>query len=151
MRARFAYNGAPYQSRKRNLVRRLVTVMCFAAIGIAAPAGAWAVNVSSNDGNGTQNPTHWYSNGADLSGILRSTHGNPVYYSGKVDISLASDQTIGRYTSNTSSTSYVSRGGTVSYFPIIWPSEFQGVEARVCRDQSFVPDPCGSWSNRMEP
>lgn len=128
--------------------RRVLTVGCLIAVGLAAPAGALAVNVSSDDGNGYQNPSTWYANGATLSGALRSTSGDSVYYSGRVNISLSSDVTVGRYTSNTSSTSYVSRGGDVTavFTP---PSSLQGVRARVCRDVSFAPDPCGSWSSQM--
>ena len=132
----------------RQGARRMLTVGCLVAIGLAAPVGALAVNVSSGDGNGTQSPTTWYANGAALSGQLRSTSGNAVYYSGKVNISLSSDVTVGRYTSNTTSTSYVTRGGTVSavFTP---PSSLQGVQARVCRDISALPDSCGSWSSQM--
>lgn len=92
----------------------MVTVGCLVAVDLAEPVGALAVNVSSHDGSGTQSPATWYSNGAKLDGTLKSTSGNPVYYSGKVNISISSDVTVGRYTSNTTSSSSVTRGGTVS-------------------------------------
>lgn len=43
------------------------------------PSAAWAVNVSANDGNGEQHRVKSYSNGADVSGSLRSTSGKRVY------------------------------------------------------------------------
>jgi len=132
-------------------MRRVLTGFCLIVIALAVPTSAFAVNVSSNNGNGTQSASRWYSNGADLTGQLRSTSGNAVYYSGLVAISNATDPEVGRYSTNTSSTSYVTRGGTVSYFPIIWPSSFQGVKARVCRDINALPDTCGSWSSTIAP
>ena len=84
---------------------------------VLMPAAAFAVNVSANDGNGEQHRTRSYSNGADVSGNLRSTSGKPVYYSGRVALSNCSDPSTGRYASNTTSTSYVTRGGTISYWP----------------------------------
>lgn len=111
---------------------------------LAAPTAAYAVNVSSNDGSGTQSVDAWYPNGAMLKGSLRSTHGNPVYFSGQVVYDWEPDFIVGRYTSNTSSTSAVSRGGPVTYV-----NGADGAKARVCRDRANYPDPCGSWSSTM--
>lgn len=132
-------------------MHRSISVICLVVVAVASPTGALAVNVSSSDGSGTQVASSFFGNGANLTGTLRSTSGNPVYYSGRVDISLAPDQTVGRYTTNTTSTTAVTRGGSVSFFPIFPPNQFQGVRARVCRDISFLPDPCGSWSTRIAP
>lgn len=132
-------------------MRKLIVVLCFALAVVAAPTAAFGVSVSSSDGTGNQEPQQFFGNGADLLGSLRSFNGDPVYYSGRVDISLATDQTVGRYTTNTTSTVPTARGGTVSFFPIFPPNEFQGVRARICKDVSLLPDPCGSWSTRMAP
>jgi hypothetical protein len=111
-----------------------------------APAAAYAVNVSSSDGNGVQYRTQSYGNGAAVSGNLRSTAGKPVYYSGKVVINNCGDNEIGRYTTNTKSTSYVIRSGTIAGTIGLWPCSFDGVESRVCRDINNLPDSCGAWS-----
>ena len=128
-----------------------MSVLALSTLALAAPAAALAVSVSSSDGSGTQNVSTWYSNGATLSGNLKSTSGSPVYYSGQVAINNCEDSTYGRYTSNTTSTSLVSRGGTISALIGTWPCSFEGVKARVCKDVNNLPDPCGSWSATMRP
>ena len=111
------------------------------------PAAAYAVNVSSNDGSGEQHRTASYSNGAAVTGSLKSTSGKAVYYSGKVALSSCQDPDTGRYSSNVTSTSAVTRGGTISYGPILPPCGFQGVKSKVCRDITAAPDTCGSDSS----
>jgi hypothetical protein len=132
-------------------LRTLISFACLTAIAIAAPTAAMAVNVSSNDGFGVQSPSRWYSNGAILSGDLRSTAGSPVYYSGLVVINNCGDHDDGRYTNNVTSRSATSASGTVTGTIGFWPCSFDGVKARVCRDINNLPDSCGSWSAIMRP
>ncbi|MFY1649543.1 hypothetical protein ACN27J_01425 [Solwaraspora sp. WMMB762] len=143
-----------YSRRKAGnmrLTRKIISVLSLTAIALFAPATALAVNVSSNDGSGVQNVSTWYSDGATLTGNLRSTSGNAVYYSGQVAINNCGDSTYGRYTSNTTSTTAVTRGGTISASIGLWPCSFEGVKARVCRDINNLPDTCGSWSTTIRP
>jgi hypothetical protein len=130
---------------KTRMASRGLTLGVLLAI---APASAFAVSVSSDDGNGTQYRTESYSNGAKVSGNLRSTAGKPVYYSGKVVINNCGDSVVGRYTTNTTSKSYVTRGGTIASSIGLWPCSFDGVESRICRDINNLPDTCGSWSTK---
>lgn len=119
-----------------------------AALALAfalAPTAAFAVNVSSNDGSGQQGVAEWYVNGARLTGTLKSTHGNPVYFAGHVIYDWAPDKTVGRYTTNTSSTSGASRGGIVAD-----RNGADGVRVRICRDRNNLPDPCGDYSSDMK-
>lgn len=125
--------------------RTIVRGMALAMVLTIAPATAYAVNVSSSDGNGTQVRDVTYSNGANVSGKLRSTSGDPVYYSGKV-ANNCSDDEVGRYSPNTTSTSYVNRGGDIVGTIGLWPCSFDGVESRVCRVINNWPDSCGDWS-----
>lgn len=129
--------------------RASTSVVRTIALGVALglmPASAYAVNVSSGSGSGTQSRVVTYSNGAKVDGELRSTQGNRVYYQGRVDLGGCNDVTVGRYSSNTTSTSDVDRGGTIS--TIRYLCSFQGVRSKICRDISGAPDLCGSWSNR---
>lgn len=114
---------------------------------MAMPAAAYAVNVSANDGSGTQYRTVSYSNGAKVSGTLRSTSGKKVGYNGKVAVSLCSDIDVGRYSINTTSTTAVTAGGTISTL-IYPPCGFQGVKSAVCTVRTLFPDACGSDSAR---
>jgi putative hemolysin len=123
--------------------KTIKTVLAGLALA-AAPVTAYAVNVSSNDGSGSQGVTSWYNNGASLSGSLRSTHGNPVYFSGVVVYDWQTDFRVGRYTSNTSTTYSVTRGGILSYV-----NGADGVKVQICRDRNNYPDPCGSYSSTM--
>ncbi len=52
---------------------RIIRTLLFAAALAIAPSASYAVNVSANDGNGTQYRTVSYGNGADVSGNLRAT------------------------------------------------------------------------------
>lgn len=120
-----------------------------AALGAALailPAAAFAVNVSANDGNGEQHRTYTYSNGAKVSGDLKSTSGKTVYYSGKVALGGCSDPDKGRYSSNTSSRTAVTRGGTITETNI-GTCTFQGVKSRVCTVINNLPDACGPDSS----
>ena len=111
------------------------------------PASAYAVSVSSGSGSGTQYRDRSYNNGARVTGYLKSTQGNAVYYQGRVDLGGCNDDTIGRYSSNTTSLTSVTRGGTIST-ALGLTCSFQGVRSKICRDISGAPDLCGSWSLR---
>jgi hypothetical protein len=114
-------------------------------IGLALiPVAAFAVGVYSNDGDGRQDRTKSYSNGADVSGTLSAASGKTVYYAGRVALSGCSDPSVGRYSSNTSSTQYVTRGGNIT--TSIGTCGFQGVKSRVCTALTALPDPCGADS-----
>jgi hypothetical protein len=126
---------------KAKLVKSTVVALALAAM----PTAAYAVSVSSNDGSGTQYRTVSYSNGAKVSGTLRSTSGKKVGYNGKVAVSLCSDIDVGRYSETTTSVTAVTRGGTISAL-ILPPCGFQGVESRVCTVRTLFPDACGSDS-----
>lgn len=93
-----------------------------------------------------------YNNGAAVSGTLAANRSSMyVYYSGQVDWSQwwCSDSTVGRYSSNTNSTTAVTRGGTISALPgITCGGSDTRVRSKVCRDTSYAPDPCGSWSSK---
>ena len=111
-----------------------------------APAAAYAVNVSANDGNGEQVREVSYNNGAAVKGWLRSTSGDRVYYSGKVALGTwCPDVDTGRYSANTRSSSYVPRGGTISTI-LSLHCGVQGVKSRVCTVKDNRPDVCGSDS-----
>jgi len=129
------------------MIRRVAKIAAVATLMTMLPAAAFAVKVSSNDGSGTQSKVESYANGADVTGTLRSTSAKGVYYSGKVALSSCEDKSTGRYTSNTTSTSAVTRGGTITTgLPIGWPCGYQGVKSKVCRDITALPDACGSDS-----
>lgn len=129
-------------------MNRSLRVVAFSVALLLTPASAYAVSVSSDDGSGTQSRTKSYANGATVSGQLKSTHGSPVYYSGKVNIARCSDSEGKRYTTSTTSKVGVTRGGTISAFIGVYPCKFAGVNSRVCKYKKYVPDPCGAWSNR---
>lgn len=126
---------------------KLRTVTASLAVVIAAglPASAYAVNVSSDDGSGTFGVTSWITNGANVSGSLKSTYGSPVYQSGKVVFNFATDDVRGRWSSNTSSTSSVTKSGSITSSR----SGRDGVSSRICRDRNLSPDPCGGWSTNI--
>jgi hypothetical protein len=123
-------------------------ILGLSVVWMLMPASAYAVSVSSDSGSGEQYRVKTYNNGAGVSGTLRSTRGDNVYYAGTVDLSNCSDPGIGRYSSSTTSRSYVTRGGTIAYFPLTFPCGFQGVRSRVCREIVVLPDSCGSLSSR---
>lgn len=109
------------------------------------PGAALAVNVSANDGSGEQHRVTSYSNGAAVTGTLKSTSGKKVGYNGKVALNNCSDADTGRYSSNTTSTSGITAGGTITTFP--GGCGVQGVKSRVCTVRTGLPDACGSDSS----
>jgi hypothetical protein len=117
------------------------------------PTAAYAVNVSSNDGSGTQSVTGWSGDTWAASDTLKSSAGNAVYFSGNRVYDSAPDYVCnanneGRYTTNTASTSGVSKGGSCGAFGL-FPGNVDGAQFRVCRDIQIVSDPCGSWSTTV--
>ena len=113
---------------------------------VALPSAAYAVNVSSNDGSGTQSRTGSLSNGgATVTGSLRSTTGNTVYYAGRIQLPCGADDNTGRYSSNTSSTSLVTRGGSIQG-TFLHSCAADGVKSRICKVNNNLPDGCGSDS-----
>lgn len=114
-----------------------------AAVAIALlPAAAWAVNVSSNEGYGHQTASRRVD-GFYGAGLLTSTHGNPVYYFGRVVYDNNTDEDCGRYTADTV-TGPVERFGTCSG-PLRFDTE-DGAKMKICRNINNLPDSCGSWS-----
>jgi hypothetical protein len=111
------------------------------------PTAAFAVVVSSGDGSGTQYRAASYSNGAYADGYLRSSAGNPVYYSGKLDLNNCTDPSTGRYTGDVRTTSGIAAGGAIR--GDTRTCGLQGVKARVCRNVNNLPDPCGPDSLRF--
>lgn len=129
------------------MMKRGFSIAAVAASLVVAPAFAMAVSVSSNDGNGSQYRVGSLANGADVSGNLRSTAGRPVYYQGKVNYSFpCGDDSIGRYTDNTTSTAYVTRGGRISG-QYGFGCDAPRVNSRVARAITAAPDPVGSYSS----
>lgn len=126
-------------------MKKLLAVLAAVSAALSAPSVAYAVSVSSNDGSGTQSVSVWLRCGADMVGKLRSTHGDPVYYNGDEVIDNAIDIGVGRYTTDTTSTSYVSKGGTIGSNNCT-ANPIDGIHVKVCRNKSFFPDPCGSWA-----
>lgn len=119
------------------------------AVGLAlVPGTAYATNVSSNDGSGDQHLTAEYSNGWRATGTLRSTRGDPVYYSGKIVFNFSTDEYCGRYTGDVKQKYAVAAGGTCTVSPGI-PSA-DAAEYRVCKNVNNLPDPCGAWSARED-
>ncbi len=130
--------------------KRIARVAILTMWCLALPAAAYAVNVSSSDGSGTQSRTTTYNNGAVVSGNLKSTAEYPVYYQGRVDWPqwYCSDSTVGRYSTDTTSTSAVTRGGIIAATPGAGCSS-AGVLSKVCRNKpNLTPDSCGSWSTK---
>lgn len=117
---------------------------------VSAPIAAYAVNVSSNDGTGNQYVVSWMDHGANMTGNLKSIQGNKVYYAGTVVYDNWPDDNKGRYTSDTTSLTLVTRGGALGD----WSGSFgdpyiDGVHVKICRNRPFVPDGCGSDSNTI--
>jgi hypothetical protein len=128
------------------------------AVGLAAlPTTAAAVSVSANDGSGSQSFVSYRTvqgpngttikSGANVTGTLKSTAGKTVYYSGKVAWGNGCfDPDTGRYSSNTSSLTAVTRGGAIDKAPLNG-CPYQGVKSRVCTVRNNFPDACGSDSS----
>lgn len=131
-------------------MRNLKVLVAALALALSVPATALAVNVSSNDGLGTQHRVKSYGNGAEVSGNLRSARGNPVYYQGRVNRytnvrSLCGASAAQRYTGNISRTSAYPAGGFIG--GDITACSGAKVQSRVGRDIALRIDPTGSWSN----
>ncbi|WP_418058480.1 hypothetical protein [Pimelobacter simplex] len=124
-------------------MKRLFRVLGLALAAALIPASAWAVNLSSNDGNGSQRVTSHGDQSFSSTGNLRSNTGNNVYYRGIVIYNSYTDYTCNRITSNTSSSSYVTKSGSCSQvFPI--PPSADAAGWKICRDRTGLPDGCGS-------
>lgn len=140
--ARARSKGDVMWESQHSLLRPLK--VCVTALSIALmPSIALAVNVSSDDGSGTQ---YWYqklADGAKVTGNLKSTSGAKVYYSGRVVFDNNPDPSCGRYTTNTTSLTSVTKGGTCR----VYVSPAVGMKYRVCRDINNLPDDCGSDSS----
>lgn len=129
-------------------MKRFITVLAAALALMAAPAAAFAVNVSSNDGSGTQAVGKWYQCGAFMTGTLKSTKGQPVYYNGDTVYDHAVDTGWGRYTKDTKSLYPVTmRNQLGSTSSCLHPAD--GVHIKVCRNRNNLPDPCGSWATTI--
>lgn len=128
------------------MMKALATATFVAAL-LSAPAGAIAVNVSSNDGSGTQSVSAWYGCGAYLVGKLKSTTGLPVYFNGATVYDNTEDAQQGRYVADTTSTTLVTRNGQLG--PASGTCGIDGVHMKVCRNLPNLPDPCGSWSSTI--
>jgi hypothetical protein len=125
---------------------KALAAAAFVVALVSVPAGAIAVNVSSNDGSGTQTVAEWYGCGAYMTGSLKSTKGAPVYYNGAVVYDNDFDAAFGRYTTNTTSTSLVTKKGLLGDNDPTGRCGADGVHMKVCKDVSLGPDPCGTWS-----
>lgn len=126
-------------------MKRYFATVAAATLMLAAPGAALAVGVSSNDGSGSQYINQWYGCGASTYGSLRSTSGNAVYYAGRQMFNNTTDSDVGRYTTNTTSSSLVNKGGQVGpTSTCAYSSSFTGIKVRICRDRSGLPDGCGS-------
>jgi hypothetical protein len=106
-----------------------------------------AVTLSSNDGYGNQ---HWTSHGDQSfsgTGQLESTSGNPVYLRGVVVYNNYPDYTCDRISSNTTSPTLVTRGGSCAQLLSIPPSA-DAAGWKICHDVTAFPDGCGSQKNQ---
>jgi hypothetical protein len=130
-------------------LKRVISTLVSAIVVTAVPAGARAINVSSNDGSGTQSLVARGKWSWSASGTLKSTSGKPVYYQGRIHYNglLATDETCGRYTSNTSSTSAVSTGTNTCSGPIRIDTA-DAADYKICRDISGAPDSCGPYARQ---
>lgn len=103
------------------------------------PTVAYAVNVSSSDGSGEQHVVSWTALGANLTGVLKSTAGKPVYYQGAAT-TYGGNSGYERYTGDVTSTSNVNVGGWAGGTVLVQT----GVAVKVCRNITALPDTCGS-------
>jgi hypothetical protein len=133
-------------------MKKLVSVLAGSLVLLAGPTTAFAVNVSSGDGSGTQSASKWYScGGAYLGGYLRSTNGDRVYYNGAVVYDGATgDEQYGRYTGYVTSKTAVAVRGQIGPARNGCQLPPDGAHVKVCRDKTLWPDPCGGWSQKMK-
>lgn len=117
----------------------MTSLLC---LSLMAPVcSASAAYMSNSDGEGTQFRTATHADGASVNGSIRSKSSSKyVYFAGRVRYSAAVSTDIGRYTSNTNSTAWVTRGGSIRA-PGTKPKY---VQSRLCRDVAYLPDPCSA-------
>ncbi|WP_162598729.1 hypothetical protein [Nocardioides gilvus] len=128
-------------------MKKIMRSLGLAMAVVLIPASAYAVNLSSNDGNGTQTVTSHGDQSFTSTGKLRSNTGKKVYYRGIVIYNNYTDYTCDRISSNTTSKSYVTRGGSCSQLAPIPPSA-DAAGWKVCRDRTGLPDGCGSMGKQ---
>lgn len=90
-----------------------------------------------------------YSNGAKVSGKLKSTYGKKVYYQGRVDFNnwTCSDSGAIKYGSTTASKTGITTGGSISMITTSrCASGGSKVQSRILEDRGLLPDPSGPWS-----
>ena len=128
--------------------KRFFGPVAIGAAFVLFPTAAYGVSVSTaNMGWGDQHRSQTMSGGANVTGTLRSASSSKyVYYNGQVNLSWCTDHSVGRYSSNTNSTSNVTRGGRIAVWPVM--CGVQGVQSKVCQDIANFPDACGGWSAR---
>lgn len=124
----------------------LAAVVVFVLAGATA-ALANAVSFSSNDGIGNAGVTKHARDGGYVKGAILSTTGNKVYIGGKIVYKNNTDPTC-RASQETTSTSGVS----VAQWCIvpIQIGTYDGMQFRVCRARTGLPDGCGSWSAKSK-
>lgn len=132
--------GCGGHSSPMNSMWRTAATCAVALVCVSAPQAAFAVSASNNDGNGSENVTTWYNNGARLQGQLRSSAGKKVYFQDNFYTRFGA-YGWERLTGDVTSTSYQSRDDTKSI------NDFNGVirvDVRVCTNITAFPDSCGS-------
>lgn len=122
--------------------------ICLAISLAATPLTAFAISASSNDGSATHRVVRWFEGGANMSGRVKSTSGSPVYLGGMSVYNRRLDEHHGRYTTDTRSRTWVLRSGRIGVAGNVG-IRMDGVKFRVCRNRSYMPDPCGSWSRTI--
>lgn len=115
-----------WESPRRHVQRMLTTEIlhedcashpCALVSSVCSATAALAATVTSYHGSGSQSRSTSYSNGVKVTGNLKSTQGYDVCYGGKVNVNgalCASSVTVGCHTSNTSTTSLVTRRGNMT-------------------------------------
>lgn len=131
-------------TRVRLGLQTLLRATIVAMVVLACPALAYGVTVSHDYGDGWQSVTSGRDYGWTATGKLRSYAG-PVYFAGNVVYDNAPDKRCGRYTSNTSSSSYVTKGGTCDKRSIPFANA-DAAKFQICTDEYLWPDDCASWS-----
>lgn len=106
------------------------------------------VNVSSNNGSGTDAITGIARTTMSSTGSMKSTSGDPVYFSGRVVYGGNTDYTCGRMAPDVTSTSLKQRDGSCTY--PVQVGSLDGAKYRICRNITALPDTCGSWSSTSE-
>lgn len=128
-----------------NIKRKVASIAACCALALTLPGVSSAASVIFDDsiGGGYQYRVTTYNNGAKVNGALRSKGGN-VYYQGRVQsfsTPWCSGTNWSRYTSSTSSTTNVARGGTIT--ALAWTCSGPRIQSRTARDLRLRPDPVG--------